>query len=102
MTLPLKSMTEHNIPEAFSAHHVYDIKSTQELILFYHAVFFSPTKSKFVEAIKRNAFTTWPGLSTDIVNKYLPKTEVTIKGHIRQHHKGTQSTKMKQLLPGNL
>ena len=40
---PLKSMTEQNIPEAFSANHVYEIKSKQELILFYHAACFSPT-----------------------------------------------------------
>ena len=36
MIAPLKSMTEHNIPEAFSANHVYETKSKQELILFYH------------------------------------------------------------------
>ena len=64
--------------------------------MFYHAACFSPTKHTFVEAIKRNAFASFPGLPTDIVNKYLPNTEATIKGHIRQHHKGTKSTKMKQ------
>ena len=89
-------MTEQNIPEAFSENHVYDTKSKQDLILFYHAACFSPPKRTFVEAIKRNAFASWPGLTADIVNKYLPRTEETIKGHILQHYKGTQSTKLKQ------
>ena len=37
MTAPLKSITEQNIPEAFSANHIYETKSKQDLILFYHA-----------------------------------------------------------------
>ena len=45
---------------------------------------------------KRNAFASWPGLTANLVNKYLPKTEANIKGHIRQQYKGTQSTKIKQ------
>ena len=90
MTAPLKSITEHNIPEAFSANHVYETKSKQELILFYHAACFSPTKRPFVDAIKINAFASWPGLTVELVNKYLPMTEATIKGKIRHQYKGTQ------------
>ena len=41
-------------------------------------------------AIKRNALASWPGLTSDLVNKYLPRTEETIKGHILQHYKGSQ------------
>ena len=96
MTSPLNSMTEQNIPEAFSANHLYETKSKHELILFYRAACFSPTKRTFLEAIKRNVFTSWPRITADLVKKYPPKIEATIKGHIRQHYKGTQSTKMKQ------
>ena len=90
MTAPLNSMTEQNISESFSANHIYETKSKQELILFYRAACFSPKKRTFVEAIKRNAFASWPGLTADLVNKYLPKTEATINGHIRKQYKGTQ------------
>ena len=96
MTAPHNSMTEQNIPEAFSANHVYETKSKQELILFYHGSYFSPKKRTLVEAIKRNAFSSWPGLTAYLVNEYLPNTEATIKGHIRQQYKGPQSNKMKQ------
>ena len=49
-----------------------------------------------MEAIKINAFVSWTGITANLVNKYLPNTEATIKGHIRQHYKGTQLTKLKQ------
>ena len=89
ITAPLKSMTEHNIPDTFRDNHVYETKSKQELTLFYHAACFSPTKRTFVDKIKRNDFASWPGLTVELVNKYLPRTEATSKGHIIQHYKGT-------------
>ena len=64
-----------------------------------HAACFSPTKHTFVDAIKRNAFASWPGLTVELVNKYLPRTEANIKGHIRQQYKGKQSTRMQQEVP---
>ena len=94
ITAPLRAMKEQHIPDTLTANHVYEIKSKQDLALFYHAACFSPTKRTFVDAIKINAFASWPGLTVELVNKYLPRTEATIKGHIRQQYKGKQSTIM--------
>ena len=99
MTAPLREMTEQRIPETFRANHIYETKSKQELTLFYHAECFSPTKRTFVDAIKRNAFASWPGLTLELFNNYLPRTEANIKGHIRQKYKGTQSTRLQQVGP---
>ena len=96
MAAPLRKMTEQHIPDTLRANHAYETKSKQELTLFYHAACFSPTKRTFVDAIKGNAFAYWPGLTVELVNKYLPRTEATIKGHIRQQYKGTKSTRMRQ------
>ena len=96
MAATLRAITEHHIPDTLRAKHVYETKSKQELTLFYHAACFIPTKRTFVDATKRNAFASWPGLTVDLGNKYLPRTEATIKGHIRQQYKGTQSTRMQQ------
>ena len=85
MTAPLRATTEHHIPDTFRANNVYETKSKQELILFYHTACFSLTKRTSVKAIKRNAFASWPRLTTELVNKYLQMAEGTIKGHIRQH-----------------
>ena len=84
MAALLRSMKEQHIPETLRSNHVYETKSKQELTLFYHAACFSPTKRTFVDAIKRKAFASWPGLKVELVKKYLPRTEATIKGHIRQ------------------
>ena len=67
--------------------------------MFYHAACFSPSKSIFIQLIKHNAFTSWTGLTTDLISKYLPKIEATAKGHTKQKFKGTNSTKPKQLQP---
>ena len=45
MAATLKSMTEQKIPEAFSANHVYETKSKQDLMLFYYAACFRPKKT---------------------------------------------------------
>ena len=99
MAAPLRAMTEQHIPDTPRANHVYETKSKQEKTLFYHATCFSPTKRTFVDAIKRNAFASWSGLTVELVNKYLPRTEETIKGHIRHQYKGKQSTRMQQEFP---
>ena len=99
MAALLRAMKEQHIPDTLRANHVYETESKQELTLFYHASCFSPTKHTFVDAIKRNVFASWPGLTVELVIKYLPRTEATIKGNIRQKYKGKQSTIMQQEVP---
>ena len=84
MEAPVREMMEHQITDTLRANHVYETKLKQEITLFYHAACFSPTKHTFVDAIKRNAFASWTGLTVEIVNKYLSIIEKKIKGHIRQ------------------
>ena len=90
-------MTWPSFPDSLFVNHVYDTKTKQDLIMFYHAAWFIPSKSTFIQAIKRNDFTSWPSLTAELVAKYLPKTEATIKVHIKQKFKGTNSTQPKQL-----
>ena len=52
-----------------------------------------------MDAIKRNAFASWTGLTVELVNKYLPRIEAIIKGHIRQQYKENQSTRIQQEVP---
>ena len=47
-------------------------------------------------AIKNNFISTWPGLTKELVLKFLPKSEATAKGHIRQSFKGKQSTQPRE------
>ena len=46
----------------------------QELIQYEHATCFSPVKSTFEKAIKNNFFSTWPGLTQELVKKTFGNT----------------------------
>jgi hypothetical protein len=64
-----------------------------ELIQYLHAACFSPVKSTFEKAIKKNFFKTWPGLTPQLVSKYLHLPPATTQGHLHQERQGLQSTK---------
>ena len=67
-------------------------KTKKELAQYLHASLFSPTLSTLVKAINNNHLTTWPGLTQALVERHLPISEATIKGHIAEEKKGLQST----------
>ena len=74
MTATPTLMTAPTLPGSFFANHIYETKTKQDLIMFYHAACFRPSKSTLIQAIKRNASISWPSLTEDMVAKYLPKT----------------------------
>jgi hypothetical protein len=63
-----------------------------ELAQYLHAACFSPVTSTFVRAIKRGHFNSWPGLTAQLINKSLPPSIATVKGHIAQEKQHLQST----------
>ena len=67
--------------------------TARDLALYLHAACFSPTKYTFLKAVKRNHFLGWPGLTPALIQKHLPLTQATIKGHLKQEQQGLQSTK---------
>jgi hypothetical protein len=70
-------------------------KTKADLVTFLHATCSSPATSTFLQVIKAGYFTTWPGLTPELVSKYLPKSVASIKGHLDQQHKNVRSTKPK-------
>jgi hypothetical protein len=76
----------------FAAHHT---STKPELIQYLHAACFSPVTSTWLRAIRNNNFVTWPGVSTQSVNKHLPKSIATAQGHLDQAPKNRRSTKPK-------
>ena len=63
------------------------------LVRYLHAACFSPVPSTFKKAIKNGFLKSWPGLTTSLVDKHLPPSEATAKGHLRQERQHLQSTK---------
>ena len=44
--------------------------------------------------MKKGHFKTWPGVTVDAIQRYLPKSEATTLGHLDQQRKNIQSTKL--------
>jgi len=72
---------------------ISDDITKQDLAAFLHGTIFSPSPSTLIRAIKKNHFTSWPGLTESIIRKHLPKSIATSKGHLRGQQKNIKSTK---------
>ena len=58
-----------------------------DLADFLHGAALSPIPSTFLRAIKRGHISSWPGLTTYLIKKHLPKSLSTSKGHLRGQQK---------------
>ena len=64
-----------------------------ELIKYLHQAAFSPVKATWKKAIENGHFTTWPGLTPEAVEKYLPRhSPATDKGHMARQKQGIRPT----------
>ena len=70
-------------------------KQASNLAAYLHAVYFSPVKHTFLNAIKQNFFLTWTGLTYLLIQKYPVVPQPTILGHIEQKKYSLCSTKPK-------
>ena len=73
---------------------VYRLTTKISVILYLHAVSFFPVKSSWLKATKKNFYATWPFLTYDTVNKYLPVSTETSRAHIMQQQKNLRTTKV--------
>merc|ERR1712177_29535 len=68
-----------------------------ELIKYLHQAAFSPVKVTWKKAIENRHVTTWPGLTVEAVEKYLPRhSPATDKGHMSRQPQGVRSTSKAQ------
>ena len=73
---------------------VHTMKTLPDLVIYFHRACFSPVIKTWTQAIDAGFFTTWPGLTSALVRKHLPKSLATAKGHLRQDRKNVRSTKI--------
>jgi hypothetical protein len=68
----------------------------QELIQYLHQCLFCPPKRTLLKAIRNKQLSTWPDLTIEAVEKYLPAScPATDKGHMKRQAQGIRSTKAK-------
>ena len=67
-------------------------KTKSYLIHYLHACCFSPPIATSLKAVKNGNFITWPGLTENLMRKYLQPSITTAKGHLDQERKNLQTT----------
>ena len=68
-----------------TAHNVHRIRSKEVLVDFLHRCAGYPMKKTWLAAIKKGFYATWPGLTAELVSKYLPAdTEEAAAGHLHR------------------
>ena len=79
-----------------SANNLMTYRTKPELEQWYHTTLFSRVKQNLAKSIKKVYFATWPNLSIGIINKHLPPSTATSKGHVHQTRENIKSTKQQE------
>ena len=74
-------------PPTEAIFNVFELKKQPEIVRYYHAAAGFPTKPT-IKAINNKQYASWPGLTSEIVQKYYPESEETLKGHARKIKSG--------------
>ena len=86
-----------NQTEDKQVNNVFHTTTKAELIKYLHQAAFSPVKATWKKAIENRHFTTWPGLTVEAVEKYLPRhSPATDKGHMSRQKQGVRPTKIEK------
>ena len=59
------------------------MSSKADLIQYMHRFTFIPVVITWTQAIDAGYFSTWPGLTSDLVRKHLPKSLANAKSHLK-------------------
>ena len=74
-------------------------KPKQELAVYHHVALGSPVPSTLLRAIRRGHLITFPGLTTELITKHLPKSVATTLGHQDQEARNIRSTTSTLIVP---
>ena len=84
---------KHKLCIAVSLPSIHQIRSKEILCDYLHRAWGYPVKKTWLQAIKDGFFTTWPGLTYELVSKFLPKTSEEIATRYLCHQRqGIRST----------
>ena len=72
---------------------VYELRTQPQLARYFHAAAGFPTKPTWLAAIRNGHYSTWPGLTAELVERHYPESIETRKGHARKIKMNLRSTK---------
>ena len=79
-------------PTGKSANNLMKDNTKPELSQWCHTTLFSPVKKNLIQEIINGYFATSPKSTIDLINKHIPPSMATDKGHMHQKGKNPQST----------
>ena len=89
----LSTTHSHDTSPQHFANGIIRAKTTAtDLVDFHHRSLGSPSISTLTQAIQNGFLSSFPGLTTELVRRHLPKSTATAKGHLHQTRQGIQST----------
>ena len=97
--VPLTQTTKTTIPlqqklyQTEKINNVHQTTTKQDLITYLHQCLFSPTKATLIKAIHNYQLLGFPGLTAEVVQRFLPVSTVTIKVHMHRTPKNVRSTR---------
>ena len=72
---------------------LFNLPSTKQTALWYHAAAGWPEKETFLDAICKGNYARWPGLNVKLMSRHYPESIETKKGHMKGARQGIRSTK---------
>ena len=67
----------------YLANNTFSMSTNPDLAMYYHRALLCLVPSTFITAINNGNFSTWPGLTVELIAKHLPKILATAKGHAK-------------------
>ena len=80
-------------PSSPFSNNIHTLSKKSDIVQYLHQSAFSPVVLTWTAAITSWFFTAFPGLTSDLVRKQLPKSLATAKGHLRQDRQNVCSTR---------
>jgi len=72
---------------------IFDLPSARQTFLWYHTAAGFPVKESFIKVVRNGNYATWPKFTVMLINKYMPDSDETAKGHLKGQRQGIRSTK---------
>ena len=69
--------TRFNKGTNYLANNAFAMATKPDLVMYYHRDAFSLVPTTFISAINNVNFSTWPGLTAELISKHLPKSLAT-------------------------
>ena len=80
-------------------HAAFSLSADKDFVKFVHASIGSPALSTFSTAVRKGYLSSWPRLTSSLINAHPPNTLATAQGHLYQRRQGLDSTSVLEPSP---